>query len=175
LPSRGRYIGCIPSLHFVPQPVQHVQAGRPHVDTSVIGDLLDPLEALPELPIGPVECGAGLNPCLSGQVDDGKEQIADLLDQRVTGRLPRCIRVRIGPLMARRLGAKFLLDFGELLADFLDRARDIGPVEPNRRRTLLQAKGHQQLRESWDQPRQHVPLPFATLDFLPGLGLAEIE
>jgi hypothetical protein len=175
LPSRGRYIGYIPSLHLVPQPVQCVQAGRPHVDTSVTGEPFERLEALPKFPIGPVERRPGLYPCLPGQVDDGKEQIADLLHQRVTGESPRCIRVRIGPLVVRRLGAKLLLDFGELLPDLLERTRGVGPVEPYCRGALLQAKGHQQFRQRWDQSRQHVPFAFATLDFLPGFGLAEIE
>jgi alanine racemase len=175
LPSRGRYIGYTPSLHLVPQSVQHLQAGRPHVDSSVSGEPLDRLEALPEFPIGLVECRAGLNPCFPGQVDHGKEQISDLVNQCITGTSSRRVRVRIRHPVARPLAEKLVLDLDELFPNLLDRTRGVGPVEPHRRGALLQPKGHQQVRQGRDKTREHVSFALATLDVLPGLALAEIE
>jgi hypothetical protein len=145
------------ALDFVPQRVQHFQPRRIQIDPSLRAQCLDRLEAVPELAVGTVQRRPGVNSGLARQVDHGEEEIPDLIGE---------------PL---RRGLELPLHLRRLLAHFLQRAGDVGPVEPHRSGPLLQAVRLEQRRQGGDDPGKGPSLALAALDPLPGFRIAQLE
>src|SRR3954447_5178526 len=141
LPSRGRYIGCIRRLYFVPQLIQHAEPGGRHIDAPIACQTFHRLEAPAKLAIGPIQRRSGLHSSLPGQIDRGEKQIPDLLHDRLASGATWGIRVGIRRLLSRRLVTQFGLDLRQLFPDLLDGSRGIGPVEANGGGSLLESEG----------------------------------
>ncbi len=135
----------------------------------------DRLESVAELAVGAVERGSGLDAGLAREVDDREEQVADLVDHRVAR--ARCRGVGIGRPRRRSRGAirQLGLHLGQLLTHLRRRSGGVRPVEPDRRRALLQAIGLEQRGKRRGDSGQRVPPPLLALDPLPGLGVAQVE
>src|SRR3954447_18209587 len=71
LPSRGRYIGCIRRLYFVPQLIQDAESGGRHVDAPLTRQTFYRFKAPTKLSIGPIQRRSGLHRRLPGQIDCG--------------------------------------------------------------------------------------------------------
>jgi hypothetical protein len=70
------------------------------------------------------------------------------------------------------MAQELLLDFGQLLSHLLRWAGDIGPIESDGRRPLLQPIGHEECGERGYDAREHLSPALPALDDLPWLGSA---
>jgi hypothetical protein len=96
------------------------------------------LEPLPKFPVCTIQRRSRLHAALPREVHDGKQQVANLGDQLIAGRITRHIGIRIRPLGARaRSSAQFRFNLGKLLPHLLQRTTGIGPVKTNRGGPLL--------------------------------------
>src|SRR5207247_8516978 len=129
--------------------VEPVKARAAAVPAALLGGPLDSLEPPLEFVVRPLERRTGVNRQLAREVDDGKEEIADLILEGVThpaSRFPH-------------------LDFElpHLLSHLLHRSFRIRPIEPHARRPFLQSicpqERRQGRRQSTEGPAARSPLP----------------
>lgn len=122
-------------------------------------------EAALELAICRVQCEAGVDTSLPAEVDAREQEIAELVLQ--LGVHFVIYRGPMRPCPDRAL-LQVHLHFAELLLDFGSRTGNIGPVEANTRRAILQPVRPVQRRECPGQTLSD-PLPPARLHPLPHL------
>ena len=146
------------------------------VQAALLGQPFDRVEPVTEFPVGPVERGAGLDAGLAGQVDHGEQQVADLVDHGLARPGRRGVGVGGGRRRSRgRRGRELRLHLGELLAHLGRGPRGIRPVEPHRRRPLLEPVGLEQRGQRTGDPGERPSPSLLALDPLPRFRVAQGE